>query len=263
MQLFFSLRIDTVYFNDDTSLPIYGSGKTTPSPTKEIVQLIIGETWPDNVCTATPVYVDRSVEFFVDTSKLIDWKDIRTDMVGGLTRSGTKSFYYEYLDCKTVCDVVIVGTKESHDLEVKRYTYIHKSHPDFHKVIIAVWKKGCKMPFPLFYVQYYFEDAEHPINFFHSHGNSKRPDDVRKFTNFSVKQQIKTLSQKGMKGKALFNKISKSVGGFEHARTSAEIPSSYTQIYDISRKFKNKSKTDETLELIDMCNNQRRNLSTV
>ena len=51
-----------------------------------------------------------------------------------------------------------------------------------------------------------------------------------------------------------------SAGGFEGANSSAELPASYTQIYDISRKMKlkeGKEMKDQIMELIDMCNGQK------
>ena len=51
-----------------------------------------------------------------------------------------------------------------------------------------------------------------------------------------------------------------SAGGFEGANSSAELPASYSQIYDISRKMKlkeGKEMKDQIMELIDMCNNQK------
>ena len=51
-----------------------------------------------------------------------------------------------------------------------------------------------------------------------------------------------------------------SAGGFEGANSSAELPASYTQSYDISRKMKlkeGKEMKDEIMALIDMCNSQK------
>ena len=51
-----------------------------------------------------------------------------------------------------------------------------------------------------------------------------------------------------------------SAGGFEGANSSAELPASYTQIYDISQKMKlkeGKQIKDQIMELIDMWNRQK------
>ena len=51
-----------------------------------------------------------------------------------------------------------------------------------------------------------------------------------------------------------------SAGGFEGANSSAELPASYTQIYDISRKMKLKQRKemkDQIMELMDICNSQK------
>ena len=51
-----------------------------------------------------------------------------------------------------------------------------------------------------------------------------------------------------------------SAGGFEGTNSSTELPASYTQFYDISRKTKleeGKEMKGQIMELIDMCNNQK------
>ena len=55
-----------------------------------------------------------------------------------------------------------------------------------------------------------------------------------------------------MKGKAIFEKLVKSSGGFEEASTN-----SYNQIYDLCRKQKSDKTKDEIVESVDLCNVQK------
>ena len=54
-----------------------------------------------------------------------------------------------------------------------------------------------------------------------------------------------------MKGKAIFERLVKSSGGFEEDSTSADFPNSYNQIWYI------KYTKDEIVELVDLCNVQK------
>ena len=83
---------------------------------------------------STPTCVDKNLEFIVGTSHLLHWKDVRSDMISGLVRSGTKT-------------ILLAG--DGDDLEqVKgtnynyryiRYTCNHDDSHDFHKIIAAVY----------------------------------------------------------------------------------------------------------------------------
>ena len=57
-----------------------------------------------------------------------------------------------------------------------------------------------------------------------------------------------------MKGNAIFERLVKSSGGFEETSTSADLPNSYNQIYNLCHKQKSENTKDEIVELIDLCN---------
>ena len=92
----------------------------------------------------------------------------------------------------------------------------------------------------LVYLQYYFDDVEHKVNFNRIHGNAKGEKNWRQ-TKFSAKEKIRLLSREGVKGKRIFQEISKSAAGFKGGRSCADFPVSMTQIYDISRKDNKKN----------------------
>ena len=72
-----------------------------------------------------------------------------------------------------------------------------------------------------------------------------------------MRDNIHKLSTQGLKGKEIFCKLRDEADGFEGARSRNDIPSLLDQIYDISRKSKNK--TDELLEILDVAASQKNN----
>ena len=58
-----------------------------------------------------------------------------------------------------------------------------------------------------------------------------------------------------MKGKKI-ELVFRSVGGFEQAWTTTDLPSTLNQVYDLTCKDKNKHKIGEAIELAVMCNQQ-------
>ena len=121
-------------------------------------------------------------------------------------------------------------------------------HPDFHKVIITVTEQDGSM-INLAFIQYYFDNGEHDIDFEGSNSNKSR-------TLFSTRKTILSLKDQKRKGKKTFHSVTNSVGGFELARTLAELPNSYKHIYDVIRKNDIGKETDELIELLDLCKGQ-------
>ena len=164
---------DIIYHNDDLNLSIFSSGAGKPKSTKEIATTILQHPPSLKVCKSTPTYVDKNLEFIVDTSHLLHWKDVRSDMISGLVRSGTKTILLA-ADGDDLEQVK--GT--NYDYSCIRYTYNQDDIPNFHKIIVAVYVGNSITPLPHFYVQYYFDNEEHPISFRKSHGNSKNPANI-------------------------------------------------------------------------------------
>ena len=73
-------------------------------------------------------------------------------------------------------------------------------------------------------------------------------------TKFSVRNNVKILFHKGMKEKAIFERLVKSSCGFKEAWTSVDLPNWYNQIYDLCRIQKADNTKDE---LVDLCNLQK------
>ena len=49
------------------------------------------EDLDSTIFKSTPTYADKKLEFIVDTSYLLHWKDVQSDMISGLVRFGTKT----------------------------------------------------------------------------------------------------------------------------------------------------------------------------
>jgi len=150
------------------------------------MELLLKDYEKCHISTRTPVYVDRNLEFIVDTSRLLHWRDVQLDL-SGFSRTKTKSLYYSStLD--TFTDI-----SSNYDVLVTRFIFIHRIHKNFHKVIVSLTRKGEKHPEKLFYVQDYFDGEEQAVDFGASMSKNK--------TKFSTREKIKELSSKGWKGK--------------------------------------------------------------
>ena len=164
-------------------------------------------------------------------------------MIVGMSRTGTKTYYFASID-----NDFEAADKEAHDFKATRFVYCHNDHPDFHKVIITVTEQDGSM-INLAFIQYYFDNGEHDIDFEGSNSNNSR-------TLFSTRKTILSLKDQKRKGKKTFDSVTNSVGGFELARTLAELPNSYKHIYDVIRKNDIGKETDELIELLDLCKGQ-------
>ena len=113
---------DSNYYNNDLTLPVYASGNTVSCETKAVVELLVRGKLPENlIATATPVYIKKNVEFVVDTSNLGDWRDVKHDMIVGMSRTGTKTYYFASID-----NDFEAADKEAHDFKATRFVYCHK-----------------------------------------------------------------------------------------------------------------------------------------
>eukprot|EP00795_Rhopilema_esculentum_P005595 gene5595-10800_t len=172
-------------YNEDPTLPIYAKGRSQPCSTAEVAELLIIGVKSELICANTPIYVKNNVEFVVDANSLNDWRDIRADMNCGLQRSGTKSFHFDFSEGKA-----FTAYKSNSTHVATRYLYVHKTNSDFHKVIVSVKHLESDKTLPLFYVQFYFNDGEHQIEFDFQRAGKGSKKNVRQ-TKFSVRAEMK------------------------------------------------------------------------
>ena len=104
-------------------------------------------------------------------------------------------------------------------------------------------------------MQYYFDNGEYRVDF-SMPGSSKNKEKSQQRKIF-IRNNAKSLLHKEIKGKAMFERLVKSSGRLEEASTSADLPNSYNQMYDLCRKQKPKNTKDDVVELVDLCNVQK------
>ena len=214
---------------------------TTACLPKEIVQILLRDHEENDVCTKTPIYIDKNVEFLVDTSCLLHWRDVQIDM-SGFKRTKTKKNYYNSKLKSFSSD-----NSEYHDIIFTRFVYSHSSHKDFHKVIVSLTKVGDDSPQQLFYIQYYFDGLEHEVDF----------TNPRQKLSFSMREKIKELSTKGMRGKQILEELNNKGHDFDSARCATDAAPSLREIYNISKKNRSDNNNDEIIELVDLCNREK------
>ena len=230
------------FYQNDICLPMFSKGNDTPMRSKVIASLIISdEINKDKIAFAPPVYVEHNVSFMIDSSSLGDHRDLKMDLTAGMTKNKTKFLFFTK-DPMDISGLKASGSKW-YDYKVTRYIYSHKIHKDFHKVVITV--NDTEKLLPLVFIQFYFDEDEHAISI--TNAGQKR----KSF--YSVRTNASQLCAAGKKGKQAFHDLSQKVGSFDNARTVADLPSSYQQIYDA---YRNK-KEDELIEMIDICNRQK------
>ena len=158
----------------------------------------------------------HNVEFMIDNSIRGNFEHCKSH-IDGMTRTGTKPFYYFGDELK------IKGTKDIYEYKINRFVYVNKTDRDFHKIILwAERKNGEKLP--LLYCQYYFDTVEHPVN----HDTPKERTRVSNGT----RERLKNLSEQGMRGKELFSTAVTMAESFEDAKSVADIPN-ISQIYKV------------------------------
>ena len=112
--------------------------------------------------------------------------------MSGFKRTKTKKNYYN-----SKLKSLSSDNSEYHDIKFTRFVYSHSSHKDFHKVIVSLTKVGDDSLQQLFYIQYYFDGLEHEVDF----------TNPRQKSSFSMREKIKELSTKGMRGKQILSLI--------------------------------------------------------
>ena len=103
------------FYNGDLLLPIYNEQRKQPCKTKSTAELIIwGQIPTELVASDTPVYVKNNAEFTVNADYLGHWRDIKTDMIINMSRTATKTFYYNAFD-----PVLKLSNKQSFDYKLQ------------------------------------------------------------------------------------------------------------------------------------------------
>ena len=80
-------------YNHDSSLLIFAWGKSEATKTSIDVRILLKDHDSSRICSDVPLYVDKNVEFIVDTKRLLHWKNVHCDL-SWFVRTKTKKYYY-------------------------------------------------------------------------------------------------------------------------------------------------------------------------
>ena len=81
-------------YSHDCYLPIFAKGKSEATKTSIAVRTLLKDHDSSRICSDVPLYVEKNVEFIVDTNRLLHWKDLHSDL-SGFVRTKTKKYYYD------------------------------------------------------------------------------------------------------------------------------------------------------------------------
>ena len=181
----------------------------------------------------------------VDTASLNHQNDVFSDDKGRWERSRIKHLkYVESVDNSTE-KVLDENEKEYNKIwNIKRCIHYHHESRDFHRVIIFIEQKD------FIFVQYYFDDDEHPVNTFKRHGNSRSSKKIHKRTKESVKLSVRNSS---VGPKETASKNFKEAGGYLDVRSCSDFPRDRKQVTNLKYSKKHQLVEDDIIELIDMC----------
>ena len=137
--------------------------------TAYVVSLIINEEFDSNVvCHKNQIKPKRNCCFIIQESSLNHQKDVFSDDIGRWKRSRIKHLKYGESLNNSIEKVLDKNEDEYSKIwNIKQCIHYHHESRDFHRVIIFIEQKD------FIFVQYYFDDDEHPLNTFKRHGNSR------------------------------------------------------------------------------------------
>ena len=130
--------LDPELYSHDCSLPIFANEKSVATKTSIYVRILMKDHESSRICSDVPYYVDKNVEFIVDTKRLLHWKDVHWDL-SGFVRTKTKKYYYNFQSQE-----LDTNQSKHHELTVIRYICTHSNHKDFHKVVVSISPKDDK-----------------------------------------------------------------------------------------------------------------------
>ena len=107
-----------------------------------------------------------------------------------------KNIYFD--ECN---DELVTTSSPSLSLMTKWFIYNHKLYHDFHKIMICIWNQDLDELLSNFYVQYYFDNGEHHVDF--SMPVSSKNKEKSQQRKFFIRNNAKTLLHKEIKGKAM------------------------------------------------------------
>ena len=157
------------YLNGDPEIPLFRRDLTEAVDTAYVVSLIINEEFDNNVvCHKNQIKSEQNCCFIIQKSSLNHQKDVFPDDMGRWERSRIKHLNMEKASIIVLEKYLTKMKRKNNKIwNIKQCIHYHHESRDFHRVIIFIEQND------FIFVQYYFDDDEHPVNTFKRHGNSR------------------------------------------------------------------------------------------
>ena len=207
-------------------LPIFRTDLIEAFDTAYLISLIINEEFDSNVvCHKNQIKPEQNCCFIIQKSSLNHQKDVFSDGIGRWERSRIKHLKYEESVVNSIEKVLDENKEEYNKIwNIKRCIHYHHESRDFHRAIIFIEQ------IYFIFVQYYFEDDEHPVNTFKQHGISCSSKKSYKRREESVKLSVCNSS---LEPKESVAKIFKEAGGYLYLRSCSDFPRDRAQVTNL------------------------------
>ena len=253
------------HLNNDKDLPILRIGKTNWTK-QELVDLLIKRN-SSRICTKRPSAPQLNCSLLVDTTKLEDREDWKTDDSGSWRNCGSSGRIVTVEHGKVTHSMRMPRTVSKRpNLKQNQYVFTttyfrHLNYPDYKRNSIIGFDSN-DIQLDLIIIEYFFTGTPHKVSP-KKHGNSKGS---AKFlpTSASTKKRLVSATSKTSKGPlSVFDEVSEDVGGLEGTKAASDIPRSIDQVRYIRKTLRQKDKVDEISELIDKANSLPDNVRCV
>ena len=244
---------ETVYFNDDISLPILREGKVNWG-TQEIADLILNSK-SKRICSNRPLAPQRDSTFLIDSAKLQDLDDWKCDDHGAWKNCGSSGRIVTMNNGKVIESSRLPRSKANRPkLQRNQYLFLstyyrHGKYGDFKRKSIFAFDFKNKRH-DLIIVQYLFTGKEHHVSPT-KHGNAKG---TKKFlpTAPSTKKRLMSALSATTRGPlSVFDTVSEELGGLTNSYAGSDMPRSLDQVWYMRKKMRQKGEKDQVSELID------------
>ena len=248
---------ETIYLNGNVEVPILKEGKTNWTNQQLVDLLLNGKS--KRICHQRPLAPQHSGSFLIDSGKLSDRDDWKSDDLGSWRNCGSSGRVVTVKTGKVVQNsklprVAAKRHKLRKDQSIFKTTYYrHKKYPDFKRNSVVTYD-STEQQQDLMITEYFFTGQEHPVSP-DKHGNAKND---RKFipTAASTKKRIFAALSNTFRGPhTVFDKVSEEVGGLGGSYAASDLPWGVEQISYVRKNMRQKGGKDQISELLDNAQN--------
>ena len=251
------------YYNGNPNLPYLSKSHKPVWKSQQLADLLVARK-SGRVCTARPLAPQENCSFLIDTSRLDDKDDWKSDDHGSWRNCGSSGRVVMLTDTKVESSSMLPRSKKRRpslgpNQFIFQTTYFrHMKYPDFKRSsIVATDSRDNQLDFVI--LQYYFVGKVHPISP-KKHGNSK----VNKQflpTTASTKKRLHQKAAGSVRGPlSIFDQVSQEVGDVQSSYAASDVPRGIDQIKYLRKTLRKKRAKDEISELIDKAHSLPNNL---